>query len=117
MAVDFSIKQVPDELARRLRKRAEANHRSLQGELMAILQQAVRQDAAADTPVVREAAPAYGPRSSRRVAAASESALIIRQAREGRTCSVADLHRYVSALGAGTPDESTAWIRQERSRR
>ena len=117
MAVDFSIKQVPEDLARRLRKRAEANHRSLQGELMAILQQALKQDAAADASVVREAAPAQALRRSRRVAAASESALIIRQAREGRTCSIGDLHRYVSTLGAGTPDESTAWIRQERKRR
>ena len=84
---------------------------------MAILQQAVTADVAPESSVVREAAPAYAPRSSSRVAAASESALIIRQAREGRTCSVADLHRYVSRLAAGTPDESTAWIRQERSKR
>ncbi|MBT2323845.1 Arc family DNA-binding protein [Variovorax paradoxus] len=38
--VNFSIKDVPEELAERLRQRAARNHRSLQGELMAIIEQA-----------------------------------------------------------------------------
>jgi len=37
MAVNFSIKNVPDEIAEELRARAARNHRSLQGELMAII--------------------------------------------------------------------------------
>jgi hypothetical protein len=37
---NLSIKGVPDELAERLRQRAARNHRSLQGELMAIIEQA-----------------------------------------------------------------------------
>ena len=41
MAVSLSIKAVPDDLAEALRKRAEQNHRSLQGELMHILELAV----------------------------------------------------------------------------
>ena len=41
MAVNLSIKAVPDELADTLRRRAAQNHRSLQGELMSILQTAV----------------------------------------------------------------------------
>ena len=41
MPVNLSIKNVPDALAGRLRERAERNHRSLQGELMAILESAV----------------------------------------------------------------------------
>ena len=40
MGVNLSIKDVPDELAERLRARAARNHRSLQGELMAIVEQA-----------------------------------------------------------------------------
>lgn len=40
MAVNLSIKGVPDEIANQLRARAERNHRSLQGELMAIVEQA-----------------------------------------------------------------------------
>ena len=42
MAVSLSIKTVPDDLARALRQRAERNHRSIQGELMHILESAVR---------------------------------------------------------------------------
>ncbi len=42
MPVTLSIKGVPASLAARLRKRAAANHRSMQGELMAILEQAVQ---------------------------------------------------------------------------
>lgn len=40
MAVNLTIKGVPDEVAERLRERAARNHRSLQGELMAIVSQA-----------------------------------------------------------------------------
>jgi plasmid stability protein len=39
--VTLSIKTVPDPLASALRKRARLNHRSLQGELMSILENAV----------------------------------------------------------------------------
>ena len=38
MPVDLSIKRVPDELAERLRRRAASHHRSLQGELLAMLE-------------------------------------------------------------------------------
>lgn len=41
MTVTLSIKNVPDALAARLRRRAAARHRSLQGELLAILEEAV----------------------------------------------------------------------------
>ena len=40
--VDFSIKEVPAELAERVRARADQHHRSLQGELMTILEEAVQ---------------------------------------------------------------------------
>jgi len=42
MAVSLSIKAVPNDLAQALRKRAARNHRSIQGELMHILESAVR---------------------------------------------------------------------------
>lgn len=41
MSVNLSVKNVPDDLADRLRTRAARNRRSLQGELMAILDAAV----------------------------------------------------------------------------
>jgi len=40
--VSLSIKSVPNDLARELRARAERNHRSIQGELMDILERALR---------------------------------------------------------------------------
>jgi plasmid stability protein len=39
--MDLSIKGVPEEQVDRLRQRAKANHRSLQGELRALIDQAV----------------------------------------------------------------------------
>lgn len=44
MPVALSIKNVPDHIAERLRQRARKNHRSLQGELMTILEDAVASD-------------------------------------------------------------------------
>lgn len=42
MTVNLSIKNAPDDVVQRLRERAERNHRSLQGELMAIIEAAAR---------------------------------------------------------------------------
>ena len=41
MAVNLSIKKVPDHIAERLRSRAIRHHRSLQGELLAVLEESV----------------------------------------------------------------------------
>ena len=43
MPVNLSVKNVPDDLAERLRRRAAANRRSLQRELLGILEAAVGQ--------------------------------------------------------------------------
>lgn len=48
--VNLSIKAVPDAVAARLRQRAERNHRSLQGELMAIIERAAAEVDAAAAP-------------------------------------------------------------------
>jgi plasmid stability protein len=39
--VSLSIKNVPDEVVKRVKERAARHHRSLQGELLAILEEAV----------------------------------------------------------------------------
>ncbi len=44
MPVNLSIKNAPDDVVARLRRRAEQHHRSLQGELLAIIEAAVRED-------------------------------------------------------------------------
>ena len=78
MPVNFSIKNVPDDLASRLRNRADRNHRSLQGELMAILELAVTKPEPLTfervLQVVRDLNLASGP----------ESVEMIRDDREGR---------------------------------
>ncbi len=42
MPLSLSIKKVPDEVVEKLRQRAKSHHRSLQGELLVILEEAVR---------------------------------------------------------------------------
>ncbi|MFO1080062.1 MAG: Arc family DNA-binding protein [Reyranellaceae bacterium] len=45
MPVNLSIKNAPDDVVQRLRARAERHHRSLQGELLAIIEEAAREGA------------------------------------------------------------------------
>ena len=47
---NISIKDVPEQWAEALRQRAARNHRSLQGELMALIEQAVQADVSAAPP-------------------------------------------------------------------
>jgi len=42
--VNLSVKNVPDDLVAKLRSRAKRHHRSLQGEMMTILEEAVTPD-------------------------------------------------------------------------
>jgi antitoxin FitA len=44
MPINLSIKNAPDDVVRRLRRRAERHHRSLQGELLAIIEAAARSE-------------------------------------------------------------------------
>lgn len=62
---NLSIKDVPEDLAEALRQRASRNHRSLQGELMAIIQQSVQADGAA--PQGPETRSFEGPRGTRSI--------------------------------------------------
>jgi plasmid stability protein len=76
MTVTLSIKNVPDELARRLRERAARNHRSLQGELMAILESVETPRRSVDD--VARVVERLGIRTS------ADSASIVRADRNGR---------------------------------
>jgi antitoxin FitA len=42
--LNLSIKNAPDHVVRRLRQRAQRHHRSLQGELLAIIEAAAHED-------------------------------------------------------------------------
>lgn len=44
MPTNLSIKNTPDHIVTRLRERARRHHRSLQGELLAIIENAARED-------------------------------------------------------------------------
>ena len=56
MPVNLSIKAVPDALAARLRERAERNHRSLQGELMALIERAAAEPSEPDAEAAAQSA-------------------------------------------------------------
>ena len=56
MSVSLSVKNVPDDVAEKLRKRAALNHRSLQGEVRAILQEAAEERDAPRRPLTVEEA-------------------------------------------------------------
>ena len=60
MSVNLSIKGVPETLAERLRQRAERNHRSLQGELMQIIERAAAESAVEAAPLPRTSMPGMG---------------------------------------------------------
>ena len=51
MPLNLSVKSAPDEIVRRLKKRAARHHRSLQGELMAILEAAAYEEPRGLTPL------------------------------------------------------------------
>ncbi len=76
MAVTLSVKNVPEKMAERLRQRAARNHRSLQGELMAILEEAAQPSITIDE--LFEKVKALGLRGP------SESTAIVRALRDGR---------------------------------
>ena len=78
MAVNLSIKNAPDDVVRRLRIRGARNHRSLQGELMAIIETAVAGERFLTPLELLEEVRKLGLRS------ASEATEIIRNDRDSR---------------------------------
>lgn len=78
MPVNLSIKNVPDELAERLRRRAAASHRSMQGELMVILEEALTESGPLTPGEVLEKVRESGLETPR------EAAADIREARRSR---------------------------------
>ena len=98
--VTLTIKNVPEPLAAALRKRAEQGRRSMQRELLLLLEQAV-----AGAPVAREPdAPAYVPRPAAPVAPGTV-----------RRLSIDELWQRAQALNPAVhPHESADLIRRAR---
>ena len=78
MPVNLSIKSVPDALVEKLRQRAASNHRSLQGELLTILEENLERP--------RPLSMDESIRSLRKISVttASESTRVIREDRDRR---------------------------------
>ena len=79
MSINISVKNVPDPLAKQLRQRARRHHRSLQGELMAILEESVAKETAMTPEALLQAVRESGLRT------ADESARLLRKERDGRS--------------------------------
>ena len=108
MPVTLTIKQVPERLAEKLRLRAAASHRSLQGELMAILEEAAFNGA---LPVREPESPPY---IARRIAARPASRKI---PTHGRRLTLSELWERSRRLGPGGKSESAAIMRALRDER
>jgi plasmid stability protein len=78
MPVSLSIKNVPDAVAQQLRRRAERHHRSLQGELLAILEESAAEGGALTPRQVVARVRAAG------LATPAESAAFVRADRDAR---------------------------------
>jgi len=78
MSVNLSIKNTPDVIVNKLRERARRHHRSLQGELMAILEDAVLNEGRLSPDAVL--AETY----RLKLSTANEATSMIREDRDGR---------------------------------
>jgi plasmid stability protein len=78
MPINLSIKNAPVDVVQRLRERAEWHHRRLQGELMAIMEAAVRDDRPSKPADILVEVRKLGLRTP------SEAATIIRSDRDAR---------------------------------
>ena len=106
MPVTLTVKQVPDHIAKRLRERAAASHRSLQGELMAILEAATGSGAA----LAAQPAAAYRAPKPARAAPAALPA-------HGRKLTLAQVWELSRRLGPPSKSESTTIVRKMRDER
>jgi antitoxin FitA len=78
MPVNLSIKNAPDQVVERLRARAQRHHRSLQGELMAIIEAAAQEDHTATAADILSEVRQLGLQTP------SEAAALVRADRDGR---------------------------------
>lgn len=107
MPVTLTIKQVPDRVADKLRLRAAASHRSLQGELMAILEDAVSQGA----PQARQPEPP--PYTVKPSAKTPPKAPPV----HGKRLTLGELWERARRLGPSSKSESAALVRKLRDER
>jgi plasmid stability protein len=136
MSINLSIKNVPESLADALRARAESHHRSLQGELMSILEAAVGPGMTAqqtlaeyslDPVAVKVARGKAEAKAKAKAKARSSAAALLSASSSPQAASTAgmlslqQLWQRSSAVArkarVKTVDESAAMIREDRDRR
>lgn len=135
MSINLSIKNVPESLADALRARAQSHHRSLQGELMSILEAAVGPGMTVQQPLAEYSLDrvavkvAKGKAEAKAKARSSAAALLLassspqapQEASTAGMLSLQQLWQRSSAVArkarVKTVDESVAMIREDRDRR
>ncbi len=132
MSINLSIKNVPESLADALRARAQSHHRSLQGELMSILEAAVgpgmtAQQTLAEYSLDRVAVKVARGKAAAKAKARSSAAALLSASSSPQAASTAgmlslqQLWQRSSAVArkarVKTVDESVAMIREDRDRR
>ncbi len=109
MPVTLTIKQVPDRVADKLRVRAATRHRSLQGELMAILEEAVMQGALQARQIDP---PAYVAKAVPKKSAVSRAVPA-----PGKRMTLTEAWERARRLGPPSKSESAAIVRKLRDER
>jgi plasmid stability protein len=113
MSQTLTIRNVPDSLARKLKTRAERNHRSLQGEVMAILVQA------SATSTAEQAAAPYRASLAENTAksAVPETAPRPAPGALGKKLTIEEIWERGKRLGLSGPNESARIVRKLRDER
>lgn len=135
MSINLSIKNVPESLADALRARAQSHHRSLQGELMSILEAAVGPGMTVQQPLAEYSLDrvavkvAKGKAEAKAKARSSAAALLLASSspqapQEASTAGMLSLQQLWQRSSAAARkarvkpvDESVAMIREDRDRR
>ncbi len=113
MSTTFTIKQVPDDVADALRTRAARNRRSLQRELLLVIEHAARD--VADASRIAEPSPAYA--TDRVGKPGAPGAKRAKSARGRGHLTLEELWQRSRALGPSSPAESAAIVRRDRDER
>lgn len=111
MSQTLTIRNVPDALARRLKTRAERNHRSLQGEVMAILVRASAANTAEQTAAPYRATES-GAKTTAREAVPQPAA-----GAPGKKLTIEEIWERGKRLGLSGPNESARIVRKVRDER
>ena len=98
MPINLSIKNASDEVVAALKLRAKRHHRSLQGELMAIIEAAASEDVQSAANGLQETAAAWARR---------DEASVAEEARER------DIERFLALLQKGLPLGGRRFTRDE----